>query len=72
MKLQINYVTNEKGNPTAVLIPIKEWKQYQKKFSDYEKIAKFRLGIKNAFKEISEINKGNKKAVTLREFLDEL
>ena len=72
MKLQINYVTNEKGNTTAVLIPIKDWKQHQKKFLEYEKLAKFKLGIKDAFREIEEIKKGNKKGVTLKEFLDEL
>ena len=72
MKLQIQYLTNESGNPTAVQIPIKEWNRYKKKFSEYENLVRFKIGLRNAFEEFEEIKKGEKKAVTLTEFLDEL
>lgn len=76
-KMNVQYITDERGNQKAVIIPIEEWNKFK---TDYEKISsrqkkkQFVLnGIKEAFKEVEEIKQGKrKKGKTLSEFLNEV
>lgn len=71
MELNIQYVTNEIGEKTAVQIPIKDWELL---LQDYERIrqtSKIKNDLREAIIEIREIKQG-KKAVLLKDFLNEL
>lgn len=71
--MSVQYITNEKGKQTAVIIPIKEWKELK---AEHEKLLnKLELldGLQDALKEVKEIRQGKReKGRTLGEFLNEM
>jgi len=70
--MTIKYLTNKRGNKTAVVISIKDWEAYQKRMDRLEQERKFRNNLKNSFNEAKEIVNGKKKGIALEEFLNEL
>lgn len=71
MELQLKYITDQNGNHTAVVIPMRNWEKFK---NDHEKLQnkiKVLNGISDALNEVEEIKKGKKKGKTLREFLNE-
>ena len=64
----MQYLVNDRGRNTAVLVPIKEYndlKQSKRKLQ-------ILLGIDNALQEVADIKAGKRKVGrTLEEFLDE-
>jgi hypothetical protein len=69
--VKIQYLTDEEGNKKAVMIPIDEWKKFERQFLELMEYASFKSDIRSAFTEVQEILKGNKKKQTLKNFLDE-
>ncbi len=71
--MNVQYITNEEGKQTAVIVPIEEWKQLK---AEHEKLLnKLEVlgGLRDALKEVQEIKKGKrKKGRTLGEFLNEM
>ena len=77
MKLQM--IQDGRGKATGVFIPIKEWKQLKKQYSDletleYEEPTKEKIlqELKEAVIELSLIQKGKLKARSAKELLNEL
>ena len=64
----MQYITNDKGKHTGVIVPIKEWDELQR----IKNKIKVLNDLDNALYEVSEIKKGNLPRTTLREFLNEL
>jgi len=58
----VNYVTDEKGNATAVLVPIKKWDEVQQ---ELEKLKIFE-DLKIAFKEMDLHRKGKPKTPAVK------
>ncbi|OFY63986.1 MAG: hypothetical protein A3H98_06960 [Bacteroidetes bacterium RIFCSPLOWO2_02_FULL_36_8] len=71
MKPNLQYISNEKGKPTAVVISIKEWLAFEKEYLKLLQYTKLKAGLKDAFIEMQEIKSGKRKAVTLSDFLNE-
>ncbi len=69
---QPHFVNDQKGNLTAVQIPIKQWDALQKKLSKYEQALKIKSDLKIAFSEVKKMQKGKMKKQTLSEALNEL
>ena len=69
MKLQ--FVTDPSGKQRAVLIPIDEWKAYERKFDRVRKRLQFLTELKQSIKEMKAIQAGKLKGTTIQEFLDE-
>lgn len=71
--MSVQYITDEKGKQTAVIVSIEAWRQLQ---AEHEKLLnKLEVlgGIQEALKEVQEINQGKrKKGRTLGEFLNEI
>jgi hypothetical protein len=71
--MSIQYITNEEGKQTAVIVPKEEWKKLK---AEHEKLLnKLEVlgGLQDALKEVQEIKEGKrKKGRTLGEFLDEM
>jgi hypothetical protein len=65
--MKIQMIQDSKGKATGVFIPIKEWKQLKKQYSDLED-----LEYKEAVIELSLIQKGKLKARSAKELLNEL
>ena len=53
-------------------LPVSEWEKLMKRYRYLEQRMSFEKRIKNSLKEIEEIQAGRKKAMTLKEFLDEI
>ena len=77
MNLQI--IHDNKGNPTGVFIPIKDWKQLKKRYRDLaayevEEPGKEQLisELKEAILELKAIEQGTKQARPLADLLNEL
>ena len=66
--MNVQFVSNAKGQVTAVQLPLKEWKEVE------QKLEAFRLAtsIKNGYEEMQQIEKGKLAATTLDDFLNEL
>ena len=77
MKLQV--IEDAKGKATGIFIPISEWKELKKQYKDlamleYEEPSKTQLlrELKQAFTELSLIQKGKLKSRPAKALLDEL
>lgn len=71
-KMSIDYITDEEGNQKAVIISIEEWNKFKNENLKLKKKLNLLSGVKDAFQEIEEIKKGNKKSITLSEFLNKV
>lgn len=67
-KTSLNYVSDELGNKTAVLVPIEVWTE----IIAVLEMNTLKNKLKVAFQEVEAIEKGELPEVTLKEFLDEL
>ena len=71
MKTQFQYLSDTKGTPTAVVIPINDWISFQKEHSRLRQYVKLKTRLMLAFEEFDEIKNGKKKTISLRDFLNE-
>lgn len=69
---QVNYVTDNSGKLLFVQLPIQDWNSFIEEYQRLVTLLQFKAQLKNAFREIREIQKGEKAATTLSEFLHEL
>jgi len=67
----VQYLTNEQGVKTAVMIPINEWSSLMKDYLKLKQTITLKKELKSGLKELIEINEGKKREVTLIEFLNE-
>jgi len=67
-KTSLNYVSDELGNKTAVLVPIEVWAE----IIAVLEMNTLKNKLKVAFQEVEAIEKGELPEVTIKEFLDEL
>jgi hypothetical protein len=66
--MNVQFLSNEKGKVTAVQVPIKDWKELERKINTLEVVNSIKKGLKEA----EQIKKGEIKAKTIWEVLDEL
>ncbi len=69
---QINYVVNEKGSPIFVQMSVAEWEAFVEDYKRLKSFALFKERFKTVFKEIRQIQRGEKQGTTLTDFLNEL
>lgn len=67
-KASLNYVSDESGNKTAVVVPIEVWAEIVAVLE----MNTLKNKLKVAFQDVDAIEKGELPEVTLKEFLDEL
>jgi prevent-host-death family protein len=71
--MNVQYIVNEKGKQTAVVVPIDEWRELK---ATHEKLLnKLAVldGLQDALEEVQEIKQGKRnKGRTLGEFLNEM
>ena len=71
MNLNLQYVIDDNGVTTAVLLPIDKWTALLKDYRHLKQYSQLKSGLEDAFEEIDKIEKGVIKPVTLENFLDE-
>ncbi|MBF9255178.1 hypothetical protein I2I11_17910 [Pontibacter sp. 172403-2] len=72
MKINIDYLNDQNGNPKAVQLSIAEWQRLQKKLLYYEQKLKIRSDLAEAFDDVAHMQQGKKPKQSLTEFLNEL
>ena len=69
--MNVQYLTNEKGERTAVLVPIKYWQELQAKKHTDESTTVFE-DMKDAIEEMKLIQAGKLEGISAKELLNEL
>jgi hypothetical protein len=67
MTYKVQYILDEKGEKSSVVLSIKQWELMQRKLRKQEIL----LGLKSAFKEIKEVKEKGLKLQSLSDFIDE-
>jgi hypothetical protein len=73
--MNLQYITDIKGNKSAVQLPIKEWEQIQKDLRELERLRNkklFMMELAEAVEEMNQIKEGKKQARNAEEMLNEL
>ena len=72
MRTVIQYVSDAKGTPKAVQIPIGQWEKIMQKLRSYEQQLKLKNDLTEAFNEVEQMRAGKIPKQTLSDFLNEL
>jgi len=67
-----NYVVDSEGNAIFVQLTLEDWNTFVNEYKRLETLLTFKENLKNAFREVRQIQKGEKQGTTLSEFLHEL
>ena len=69
---QANYVVDKEGQKIFVQLSWQDWENFVNEFKRVESLLFLKSKLKNAFREIRQIQKGEKQGTTLNDFLNEL
>jgi hypothetical protein len=72
MKLALQYLSDFKGNPQAVQMPISDWEKLMSKLKKYEQTLKLKSDLQEAFEEVASLKKSKQPKQSLTDFLNEL
>lgn len=72
MKLQVDYINNDKGKPKAVQLSLINYQKLMARLEKYEQMLKIKSDLTKAFREVKLIQQGKVRKQTLSEFLSEL
>ncbi len=72
MKIALQYLSDAKGNPQAVQLPITDWEKVLMKLKKYEEALKFKSDLKEAFEQVDALKDAKSTRQTLKDFLNEL
>jgi len=69
---RIQYLIDNQGEKTAVIIPINEWTKIMAQFSEFAAFKERKNSLSNAFSDVFEMKSGTKEKISLEDFLEEL
>ncbi len=69
---QANYVVDTQGQKIFVQISVQEWEAFVKEFERMKALLYMKTKLKNAFREVRQIQQGKRKGTPLSDFLNEL
>ncbi len=72
MKIAVQYVTDSRGEPTAVIVPLSELKKVLTRLRKYERELNMKLDLTEALAQVAQIPKLNARVQKLHKFLHEL
>jgi len=73
--MNLQYITDKKGQKNAVQVPMKDWEQIQKDLGELERLRnkkQFMTELAEAVEEMKLIKEGKKQARNAEDFLNEL
>jgi len=73
--MNIQYITDTRGQKNAVQLPLKDWEQIQKDLDELKRLRSKKLfltELAEAVEEMKQIREGKKQARNAEEFLNEL
>ena len=69
---QTHYVIDHSGQKVFVQVAVQDWENLLKDIQQLETLLKFKLKLKNAFREVRQIKQGKKMGTPLNLLIDEL
>lgn len=69
--LDIQYVTDNEGNKTAVLISIEDWELISKEIAELLQYQSLRNSLTTAFTEVENLRTESSEQISLTDFLNE-
>ena len=72
MKIALQYLSDSKGQTTAVQLTLTEWIKVLSKIKKLEQTLKIKSDLMEAFEQIEILKKSKAKKETLNDFLNEL
>ena len=69
--LDIQYVTDNEGNKTGVLISIEDWELISKEIAELLQYQSLRNSLTTAFAEVEDLRKESNTQISLTDFLNE-
>lgn len=69
---QTHYVIDSQGQKVFVQVAVQDWENLMKDIQQLETLLKFKLKLKNAFREVRQIKQGKKIGTPLSALIDEL
>jgi hypothetical protein len=67
-----NFVVDSEGQKVFVQLSVQDWEKFVREYRRIESLLAFKKKIKTAFREIQQIQRGEKQGKPLNEFLNEL
>lgn len=67
-----NYVIDSQGHKVFVQLTVQDWENFVNEFRRVESTLGLKNKLKNGFRQIRQIQKGEQEGTTLNDFLDEL
>lgn len=71
MTKPLQYIIDENGNKSTILVPIKQWEDIHRKYSKLLKKVKVLTGIQQGLAEVEDARKSGKSLQSLTDFLNE-
>jgi len=72
MKIALQYVSDSKGETTAVQLSLTEWEKIVSKINKLEQSLKIKSDLKEAFDQVDMLRKDGVRKQTLKDFLSDL
>jgi len=69
--MNVNYIVDQNGNHSAVIIPIGEWDDLIAQLDGMRKKIEILSGLEEAVEEVVQIRSGEKEGKLFKTFLDE-
>lgn len=69
---EANYVVNDKGQKVYVQVAVSDWENLIAELKRLETLLNFKAKLKNAFREVRQIKRGEKNGKPLSELLNEM
>jgi Fe-S cluster biosynthesis and repair protein YggX len=72
MSPDVNYVVNNQGKPIFVQLSVQEWERFFDEYQRLKTLFIFKERLTTAFKEIRQIQNGQKQGTSLEDFLNKI
>ncbi|MDX2070944.1 MAG: hypothetical protein SFV55_21120 [Haliscomenobacter sp.] len=69
---QTNYVVDSQGQKVFVQLAVQDWENLVKELNRLENLLAFKAKLKDAFREVRQIKRGEIQGVSLSDLIDEL
>lgn len=71
MATPLQYIVDDEGYKTSVVVPLKKWKELNQRYEQLYNKVQILTGIQKARKEVAQARKTGKELQTLTDFLHE-
>lgn len=72
MHIKLEYIKDKKGRRKRVVIPVKQWEAFETDYIRTKNKLRVLMGIRDALREVKDIENGKKGGKTLEELIGEL